>query len=62
MTILHLSYTNGLHRQLAELSDADIIVHSGDFTMAGTEQETFGLVNFKYHFVDTHNWLYPHLL
>lgn len=39
MKILHISDTHGLHRQLKNLPEADIIVHSGDFTMAGTESE-----------------------
>ena len=39
INILHLSDTHGLHRQLPQLPDADVIVHSGDFTMAGTKQE-----------------------
>jgi len=45
MTILHLSDTHNLHRQLTDLPDADIIVHSGDFTMIGTEQETIDFLN-----------------
>lgn len=34
MTILHISDTHGKHHQLRELPLADILVHSGDFTMA----------------------------
>lgn len=45
MTILHLSDTHGLHQQLGALPAADVIVHSGDFTMAGTEQEVFDFLN-----------------
>ena len=45
MTILHLSDTHGLHRQLANLPDADVIVHSGDFTMAGSTAETVDFIN-----------------
>lgn len=45
ISILHLSDTHGLHRQLPQLPDADVIVHSGDFTMAGTKQEVFDFVN-----------------
>ena len=44
-SILHLSDTHGLHRQLNKLPDADVIVHSGDFTMAGTEWEVVDFVN-----------------
>ncbi len=39
MTILHISDTHNRHRQLQHLPAADVIVHSGDFTMAGTESE-----------------------
>ncbi len=45
MTILHLSDTHGLHRQLTDLPDADIIVHSGDFTMAGSTAEAVDFMN-----------------
>lgn len=39
MTILHISDTHNHHRQLQDLPVADVIVHSGDFTLAGTEEE-----------------------
>ena len=39
MKILHISDTHSHHRQLQDLPAADVIVHSGDFTMAGTEAE-----------------------
>lgn len=45
MTILHISDTHGLHRQLTELPAADVIVHSGDFTMAGTDNEACDFIN-----------------
>lgn len=45
MTILHLSDTHNLHRQLTDLPDADIIIHSGDFTMVGTKQEAIDFLN-----------------
>jgi Icc-related predicted phosphoesterase len=41
----HISDTHGLHRQLANLPAADVIIHSGDFTMAGTKEEVFDFVN-----------------
>ena len=41
LSILHISDTHNLHRQLTMLPDADVVVHSGDFTMSGTEQEVF---------------------
>lgn len=39
LTILHLSDTHGCHRELGALPEADVVVHTGDFTMAGTEDE-----------------------
>ena len=45
MTILHISDIHGLHRQLAELPEADVIVHSGDFTQAGTKHEALDFMN-----------------
>ena len=40
LKILHLSDTHGVHRRLRNLPEADILVHSGDFTMSGSEAET----------------------
>ena len=40
LKILHLSDTHGVHRRLRDLPEADILVHSGDFTMSGSEAET----------------------
>ncbi len=45
MIILHISDTHGRHAELRNLPDADIIIHSGDFTMAGTEQEAIDFLN-----------------
>ena len=45
MKILHLSDTHGYHRRLPELPDADVVVHSGDFTMNGSEQEALDFLN-----------------
>ncbi len=39
MMILHISDTHGAHRRLGELPAADVVVHSGDFTMTGGEAE-----------------------
>lgn len=54
MKILHLSDTHGYHQQLRDLPDADVIIHSGDFTMKGAQSEA----------VDFLNWFcdlpYPH--
>ena len=43
--ILHISDTHGCHHRLHDLPDADILVHSGDFTMNGSEQEAFDFLN-----------------
>ncbi|NDW11925.1 serine/threonine protein phosphatase [Bacteroides sp. 214] len=54
MRLLHLSDTHNLHRQLTNLPTADIIVHSGDISYAGTGKEVmdfiewFGMLNYKY--------------
>ena len=45
MKILHISDTHGCHRRLSDLPQADIIVHSGDFTMNGSEQEALDFMN-----------------
>lgn len=39
MKIAHISDTHGCHRRLGNLPDADVLVHSGDFTMNGAESE-----------------------
>lgn len=45
MKILHLSDTHGLHHWLRDLPEADVVVHSGDFTMNGSEEETIDFIN-----------------
>ena len=45
MRILHISDTHGKHHELPLLPDADIIVHSGDFTFAGSEAEAYDFIN-----------------
>lgn len=45
MKILHLSDTHGAHRRLGDLPAADVVVHSGDFTMAGSEAEAIDFLN-----------------
>lgn len=45
MKILHLSDTHGCHRRMQDLPEADVIVHSGDFTMTGSEQEALDFLN-----------------
>lgn len=39
MKILHLSDTHGCHHRIRDLPEADVVVHSGDFCMVGSEQE-----------------------
>lgn len=38
MKILHLSDTHGCHRQLQNLPEADLIIHSGDFIWPGVKR------------------------
>lgn len=45
MKILHISDTHGLHHQLRNLPEANVVVHSGDFTMTGSEQEAIDFLN-----------------
>lgn len=45
MRILHLSDTHGFHRRLRDLPEANVIVHSGDFTMNGSEEEAIDFIN-----------------
>ena len=39
MKILHISDTHGCHHRMRDLPEADMIVHSGDFTMNGSPHE-----------------------
>ena len=45
MKILHLSDTHSCHRRLRDLPEADVVVHSGDFCMVGTEKEAIDFLN-----------------
>lgn len=45
MKILHISDTHNLHPLLVNLPPADVIVHSGDFTDMGTEEEVLDFLN-----------------
>lgn len=45
MRILHISDTHSKHRELLPLPNADIIIHSGDFTFAGSENEAYDFIN-----------------
>ena len=54
MLILHLSDTHSKHHELRNLPPADIIIHSGDISFAGSENEVmdfiewFGALSYKY--------------
>jgi len=45
MRILHISDTHSKHHELRPLPNADIIIHSGDFTFAGSENEAYEFIN-----------------
>lgn len=45
MNLLHLSDTHGLHRKIKDLPVADVIVHSGDISNCGTEEEVLDFLN-----------------
>ena len=45
MKILHLSDTHSQHGLLKDLPEADVVVHSGDFTFAGSEAEAYDFMN-----------------
>ncbi|MDR0412935.1 MAG: metallophosphatase domain-containing protein [Dysgonamonadaceae bacterium] len=45
MRILHISDTHNQHHLLHDLPDADIIVHSGDMSENGTEDEVLDFLN-----------------
>ena len=45
MKILHLSDTHNCHHRLRDLPEADVVVHSGDFCMVGTEQDAHDFLN-----------------
>ncbi len=45
MRILHLSDTHGLHHQIHDLPEADVIVLSGDISNNGTEDEVLDFLN-----------------
>ena len=45
MKILHLSDTHGLHHQIHDLPKADVIVHSGDISHNGSEEEVLDFLN-----------------
>lgn len=44
MKILHLSDTHGKHREITTMPPADVLVHSGDFTLAGGDMEALDFI------------------
>ena len=45
MKILHLSDTHGLHHQIKDQPKADVIIHSGDISHNGDENEVLDFLN-----------------
>ena len=45
MKILQISDTHGLHHKIKDLPPADVIVHCGDFSKHGTEEEVLDFLN-----------------
>lgn len=43
--ILHLSDIHCCHHRLKKLPNADIVIHSGDFTMNGSKKEAIDFLN-----------------
>lgn len=54
MRILQISDTHNRHQQLTNLQDADVLVHCGDFTDMGTDDETLDFLNWFFELP------YPH--
>jgi len=45
MKIVHISDTHNFHRNLKPLPEGDILIHSGDCTMAGTDNEAIDFLD-----------------
>ena len=45
MRILHISDTHGIHHRIKDMPEADVIVHSGDISNNGTEDEVLDFLN-----------------
>ncbi|MDR0873617.1 MAG: metallophosphatase domain-containing protein [Prevotellaceae bacterium] len=45
MSILHLSDTHAQHHKMQNLPKADVIIHSGDITLAGTGEEVTDFID-----------------
>ena len=55
MKILHLSDTHGLHHRIKDMPEADVIVHSGDISNNGTEEEVLDFLNWFIELPYQHN-------
>ena len=44
MRIVHLSDTHNLHKEMDHLPEGDVVIHSGDFSFAGTENEALDFI------------------
>ena len=53
-SILHISDTHGLHRQLTDLPATDVLVHSGDISNSGTEAEVLDFINWLIELPNKH--------
>jgi len=45
MKVFHISDTHNRHSLMSDLPDADVIVHSGDFTETSSEEEILSFLN-----------------
>lgn len=45
MRLLHISDTHGYHWQLKNIPEAEVLIHSGDFCMTGSETEALDFLN-----------------
>ena len=53
-SLLHISDTHGLHRQLTDLPATDVLVHSGDISNSGTEAEVLDFINWLIELPNKH--------
>ena len=45
MRIIQISDTHGKHQQLKDIPEGDVLIHCGDFTEDGTEEEVLDFIN-----------------
>lgn len=45
MRIIHISDTHSQHRKISDLPAGDVVIHSGDFSFAGTEDEALDFID-----------------